>query len=629
MKVDGITIKNFKGIEEMTHRFNKKVTVLSGHVGAGKTSFMQAYRFGLTGETPALPIHAGRSSSIVTMDCGEEMCIERTIDRPNKKGTKILGRKVGVGASEEYISETTNVSNDIMKIVTSSEVLQALKPDELGTIFLEQSKEKWTMDDLLDCLTSLNIKEKTALDKAYEKLEDEDYEKGKLPAEVVKEIKGLFTARAIDLDGINKAYDEAKATKRDRNAQYKISVSKSKDFLEIVKPEYSEHEIKDKLEEVIGAEQNVASRKKTAADYKKALLNKKEQDKRIASLELSIGMNKGVKPNPAKYTELTEKKDEYRKQIVSHEKILQSLNDSLSRLKNTIEGLDKPICPISCKLTCTTDKTCLREELDEEALSTNESIIETQNLLAGIKDLLSAVEEEIDHYQQNKELYNKKVILRKQLDEELAHPIILPDEPDKISTKSDYTTEKDELNEKLAALRRYNDAESEYKKSLELKRKCIISDFITKSLEPKGPVVEKFLETFVEFLEISCNERSCLLKTGLEVKFRVENGLKAFFKTGEGKDFLPYSNLSSGEKIFALILLTDLINSFCDSRVLIIDDTDHLDKACFDMLLNFLTTEEINDLYDNIIVSCVHHDDLDSVIEKYEKRELVERIKFK
>lgn len=628
MKVDGITIKNFKGIEDMTHRFNNKVTVLSGHVGAGKTSFMQAFRYGLTGETPTLPIHTGKSSSIITMDCGEEMCIERTIVPPNKKGIKILGRKVGVGASEEYISETTNVSNDIMKIVTSSEVLQALKPDELGTIFLEQSKEKWTMDDLLDCLTSLKIKEKTALDKAYEKLEDEDYEEGKLPAEVIKEIKGLFTSRAIDLDGINKAYDEAKATKRDRNAQYKISSSKSKGFLEIVKPAYTEHEIKDKLEEVIGVERNVASYKKTLTDYKKALQNKQEQDKRIATLELSISMNKGVKPDTAKYAEMLEKKEEYTKQIVSHEKILQSLNDSLSRLKKTIESLDKPVCPISGKLTCTTDKTCLCEELDEEAFATSESIIETQNLLSGIRNSLSAVEEEIENYQKNKEAYNKKVILRRQLDEELAHPVMLPDEPDKISIKSDYTTEKNELNEKLSDLRRYNDAESEYKKSLVLKRQCIISDFITKALEPKGPVIEKFLATFVEFLEISCNERSALLKTGLETKFSAENGLKVLFKTGEGKAFLPYSNLSAGEKIFALILLTDLINSFCDSRVLIIDDTDHLDKDCFDMLLNFLTSEEVNELYDNIIISCVHHDDLERVIDRYEKEALVERIKF-
>jgi len=628
MKVDGITIKNFKGIEDMTHRFDKKVTVLSGPVGAGKTSFMQAFRYGLTGEAPTLPISSGKSSLIVTMDCGEEMCIERTIANPNKRATKILGRKVGVGASEEYIAETTNVSNDIMKIVTSSEVLQALKPDELGTIFLEQSKEKWTMDDLLECLNNLNIKERTALDKEYEKLEDEEFEKGKLPAEVIKEIKGLFLSKTINLEGINKAFDEAKATKRDRNAQYKIASSKSKGFLEIVKPAYTEKEIKDKLEEVIGVERNVASYKKTISDYKKALQNKKEQDKRIASLELSIGMNKGVKPNTAKYSELMEKKEDYTKQIISHEKILQTLNDSLSRLKRTLEGLDKPVCPISCKLTCTTDKTCLREELDDEAFDISESIVETQGILKEIKDALAVVEDEISSYQNNKELYNKKVLLRRQLDDELAHPIILPDEPDKITIKSDYSMEKNDLNEKLSVLRRYKDAEAEYKRANELKRKCVISDFIVKSLEPKGPVIAEFLKTFVEYLEISCNERSSLLKTGLEVKFDVENGLRATFKTGPSKRFLPYSNLSAGEKIFALILLTDLINSFCDSRVLIVDDTDHLDKECFDMLLNFLASEEVNDLYDNIIVSCVYHDDLDDVISKYEKRGTIERIVF-
>ena len=137
MKIDGINIKNFKGIEEMNHRFNNTVTVINGPVGAGKTSFIQALRYGLTGELPTSPIRNGAKSALVTLDCGEELCIERELMRPNKKSVRIVGRKVGVGASEDYITEHSSVGNKIMKLATSSEALTKLKPSEFGNIFLD------------------------------------------------------------------------------------------------------------------------------------------------------------------------------------------------------------------------------------------------------------------------------------------------------------------------------------------------------------------------------------------------------------------------------------------------------------------------------------------------------------
>ena len=90
------------------------------------------------------------------------------------------------------------------------------------------------------------------------------------------------------------------------------------------------------------------------------------------------------------------------------------------------------------------------------------------------------------------------------------------------------------------------------------------------------------------------------------------------FKTAADKDFLPYTSLSAGEKIFASLILTDLINSFYASKILILDDTDHLDAKSFDMLMKFITDSDIEELYDNIIISCVEHDDMLEVLKKYD-----------
>ncbi|WP_097006341.1 AAA family ATPase [Lacrimispora amygdalina] len=611
MKIEGINIKGFKGIEDFNHRFNNTVTVIDGLVGTGKTSLIQALRFGLTGELPTSPIRNGFATASVMLDCGEELCIEREISRPSKKSVKIVGRKVGVGASEEYISEISSVGNEIMKIATSSEVLTKLKPSEFGNIFLNESEEKKSFTELINIFKNIDSKEKKAV------MAEEEKEEKDLPADVITEIRHLFSGKIITLEDINKAYEEARATKREYTALHKAAVSRSKDFLEITKPEYSESALRKKLEEIIGVEKNIKAYEDSVRDYNKAMENKKEQEKRIARIELEIDLNKATLPNTEKYKKNQNDIEILNKKIIEQEKILQTLNDNIKRLQQTILQLDKPVCPISKKLICKTDKTDFRDELEEAIFENQESVNTIKQTITEFNELREALINDVDVYLKNKEKYNKKIILKKELDEIKAHPIVLPIKPEKFEIKKDYSEEKTALQEKLDLLRRYYDCEAEYKESKRLKRFCTIYDFLVKALEPKGPVIKEFLESFAEFLEISCNERANLLKTGFETKFIPEDGLKVLFKPKTGTEFLPFSNLSNGERIFAELVLTDLINSFCNSRILILDDTDHLDKKSFRMLLDFVTRDEIKVLYDMIIISCVSHDDMKEVIKEY------------
>lgn len=618
MKIDGINIKNFKGIEELNHRFNNTVTVINGPVGAGKTSFIQALRYGLTGELPTSPIRNGAKSSLVTLDCGEELCIERELVRPNKKSVRIVGRKVGVGASEDYIAEHSSVGNKIMKLATSSEALTKLKPSEFGNIFLDDSEEKKTMDELIEIFKNLDTKEKKAVMMVGEK-EEKD-----LPADVITEIKHLFPSKVITLQDINKAYNEVRAKRTEASAMYKTAVSRSKDFLEIVKPEYSETDLRKKLEEIIGVEKNVEAYEQAVKNYNKAVENKNEQDKRIARLKFQIESNSATLPNEEKYKEECAEIESLNKKIMEQEKVLQTLNDNIERCKRTIEQLNKPICPISGKLVCRTDKTDVKDDLEESIYMNEESVLTTKTLIAEYKDKKQKLAGFCEKYLKNRENYNKKILLKKELDSIIAHPIVLPEKPEKFEKKKDYTEEKVDLQEKLDLLRRYYDGEAEYKESKRLKRLCTIYELLVKALEPKGPVIQAFIESIAEFLEISCNERAELLKTGFETKFIPEDGLQVLFKPKDEAEFLPFSNLSNGERIFAELILTDLINSFCNSRILILDDTDHLDENSFKKLLDFVTKKEIKDLYDTIILSCVNHDDMLELIKDYD----VDRIEF-
>ena len=629
MKVKTIEGKNFKGIEHLKHEFKKPVTVVTGPVGVGKTSFIQAFRYALTNEIPFGTVRIGADSADVTVICenasGEDdIMIERSVAKPAKKSTKVMGRKTGTSASESFIEESTNVSNDVMKIATSSEALAAMKPAQFGAIFLNESVEKKTLDDLIEILKNCDLKEKKALMLEKEEEEDDEDDKTKLPADVLDLLHELFKEKTFNLEAINKAFEEAKAIRRDTNALYKSSSTKSKDFLTIVKPEYSEATLNKKYEEIIGVEKNVAAYKEQVKNYKTALGNQETQNKRISELNLNITMNRSKKPDAEQLRSLTEQRKLANQEIVNQSKVYQTLSDNLTWFKRTYDQLDKPVCPISKKLVCTTDKTDIKDDIKNKISEIKVSMSVINDKIKEAESKVKEIDEEIVAYNKNKESWNKKEMLIKERDRLVANPIKLPPEPEKMSLKSDYTEEKEALKEKLNMLHTYKAAEKEYKETLRLKRVCAVNDFVVKALDPKGPVIKEFIETFVECLEDACNERARLLKTGFELKLIPEDGLKVLFKTDTHKEFLPYSNLSAGERIFASLILTDLINNFYASKVLILDDIDHLDANTFKMLMDFLDDEDIEELYDNIIISCVEHDDMLDVIEDYD----VDLIKF-
>ena len=69
MQITKLFIKNFKGIDEKTVNFSEgEITALFGPNGLGKSSFIEALRFGLTGATPQNPIRDGADYAMVSME---------------------------------------------------------------------------------------------------------------------------------------------------------------------------------------------------------------------------------------------------------------------------------------------------------------------------------------------------------------------------------------------------------------------------------------------------------------------------------------------------------------------------------------------------------------------------------
>lgn len=616
MKIKSISVENFRGIQRFEHEFKNKVTVITGKCGKGKSSFLDAVRFPLTNILPENPVKDGYMTAKVKEVCenedGDSIVIEKEIERPSKVSTLISGRKVGTSVTKKFIESETDVNSELIKMTTSSEILANLKPSDFASIFLTESVERKTLEDLLEICNKQETPERLKI-----QINDGVFNNRNLPPDVIKYFNEFFLDKEFSLETISKAFEEAKNKRREVNAICKSLEKDAKDFVSMTEIKEDEGKLNKRLEELIGFEKNNDSYYERVKAYNSAVKFKNETEKRIVSCDLEIQTNKSVEPNMRDLETLENELKNKTKEVSNLMAVKRTLVDSKSRTEKTISELDKPVCPISAKICCTTDKSPFKKELLESISDIENSIKLSDENIAKSQNEINELNDKIKVFYENRENWNKKMNFINEKERLSKMQIEIPEKPEEISITS-YSAEKANVIAELNKIKKYKEMQKKYNEFWKNKREYNVLNFIVKSLDIKGPVVSDFIRTLVEPIEDVCNERATVLKTGMKVKLLVKDGLTMLFQLGELKPFLPYTSLSAGEKILAIVLMTDLVNLFSGSGFLIIDDTDHLDEDSFEVLLKFVTDQDIQEQYDNIIISSVNHSDIVNKIKDYD-----------
>ena len=616
MKIKSISVENFRGIQRFEHEFKNKVTVITGKCGKGKSSFLDAVRFPLTNILPENPVKDGYMTAKVKEVCenedGDSIVIEKEIERPSKVSTLISGRKVGTSVTKKFIESETDVNSELIKMTTSSEILANLKPSDFASIFLTESVERKTLEDLLEICNKQETPERLKI-----QINDGVFNNKNLPPDVIKYFNEFFLDKEFSLETISKAFEEAKNKRREVNAICKSLEKDAKDFVSMTEIKEDEGKLNKRLEELIGFEKNNDSYYERVKAYNSAVKLKNETEKRIVSCDLEIQTNKSVEPNMKDLETLENELKNKTKEVSNLMAVKKTLVDSKLRTEKTISELDKPVCPISAKICCTTDKSPFKKELLESISDIENSIKLSDENIAKSQNEINELNSKIKIFYENRENWNKKMNFINEKERLSKMQIEIPEKPEEISITS-YSAEKANVIAELNKIKKYKDMQKRYNEFWKNKREYNVLNFIVKSLDIKGPVVSDFIRTLVEPIEDVCNERATVLKTGMKVKLLVKDGLTMLFQLGELKPFLPYTSLSAGEKILAIVLMTDLVNLFSGSGFLIIDDTDHLDEDSFEVLLKFVTDQDIQEQYDNIIISSVNHSDIVNKVKDYD-----------
>ena len=166
MRIDKIGIANFKGAKKLVFR-PAKVNILLGHNGSGKSSVLQAIRYGLTGAYPPDPISGKSDRAVVELALRDIGTLTRSFSR-DKNEVRLNGTATTQKSIAEVFADRYGISAKTSELLTSSEALAQLSGSDLSSYLLGENIIPINVDlPTLLSFCTLSDKAKKALSEAF------------------------------------------------------------------------------------------------------------------------------------------------------------------------------------------------------------------------------------------------------------------------------------------------------------------------------------------------------------------------------------------------------------------------------------------------------------------------------
>lgn len=588
MKIKRIRTQNYRG--KNLDLEPEKINLFFAKNGAGKTTLCDAVRYGITGLVPPDNLHTGAVQII--FDNG--MSIQRARGKTSVYGMN--GKKVTENALNEAIADMigipvqhgkkTDILRDV-KIACSSDVLLNQSPADFSRMLMQYIPETLDTDRILSYFDGQPQEVLDECNKAFPPMPEKFG---------MKKIQEIYMYYFDDRKAVNALLKEKEGAARTLSPE---------------EPRRTLDEINEDLTKLIAFEKTRMDAIKRQAEYASAKRKREMQEAEIRRLKEKM-QNAPEKPDAAMNEKLDKTREEIEGQIVNKTAQANGIQTNITFFEKALASLDLPVCPISKKLVCTTDKTQIRSE--------------TEAMLKQNKEMLTDIKKEVEELKKRKEdciLLKKKYDAAKtayaefaKLQAELAvyekNLITLPEKPE------DETVNPEELTKKKRALEaeKKNAENYAYKQTLlkeveAHKARYAVETGMIRALEDKGSVRTKIIEFYLQQFEDVCNKRAKQFAPGYVFKFHPDNGVKIFVKTPTMQSrYYPIASCSNGEKVLASFILTDMVNQLTGSRIMFVDNLEAMDIENMQGLRKLLETPEFTDEYDHIFLCGVNHLDV-------------------
>lgn len=585
MKIKKIKIENFKSIGKLEYTPKSTITMLIGPNGKGKTAFKEAFYAGITGEFPNNCIQNGKETCSVEITLDDGFVFERQINRTKANKIIINGKTSTAKTLNEQIAHKFALSKDVLKVVASTDVLQNMNPSDFGRFILQY------LPELMDFATIVPY------------LDPNQTDAQKLLEEALPAMPDTFDIRTLA-----QTHAEFMEKRKVAKRVHLALDAKIKSFKGTI-PARPMEIVEDQLNEMLRREGAQNQAKQTILIYNAAVKNKKLIEENLLKLRQKIESNTASKPNQDDWDNLKAEKENINKEMVSAQTTINTIKENIRIFTNTIRNLNKPVCPISEKLVCTTDKTGIKEELENLIQSNNETIQVQEEFILRKKEELKEIEKKETTYKENEIAYREKVLMINQYKKQKESIPVLPQKPDNLKIY-DFSPVIEKLRKERDNCIAYGNYLKDKKELDKVAVEINALDYLCEELKPKGRVMTLIISKYLGIFESMCNETAGHLREGFEFKFIANDGITYLIKPAKNKEFGSFSSLSSGEQLLSLFILTDMLNKLTGSRLMILDDLDKLDIGAFKELTEIISNPEVQKEYDHILICAVNHDDI-------------------
>lgn len=594
MFIKTINTFNFQGLKGLQSFDFDKITALAQPNGSGKTSLINALRFGLTGTSPkGNMINVGEQSAAVKLILENGSNFSRQVFATKGKGAKYYISDKPTNATElsRFISsEMGGVDKKVAKFVSSGELLTSMTSQEFGELLLSYLPETMTAETVISHYPSANEEQKKIIKEYFL---DKEFEISELK-EFQKFIKG----------------------RRDRINELISNCRTALNLLGDTAPEFTKEELEEKIATKTKERDDLLAIQANFNNYTQLLRQEQFRQQELARLDAELANIKGVAHTEEELRLANELVTTTRNSAMQTRGAIEALVAAKQDLDTAIENISKPICPLSDKIVCTVDKRPVTKELEEK----RDRLIEDYKTQRTFYEQTLANITEYDSQYSQMAFENQQFILMQQKQQEkerlLAQVIEVPQKPEEAGSLEAITEELRYLNSQIAVVENYSKKDTYLSNIEKLTKKLGDYQDLYVAFSPKGEVKEKITSYYLEEFAEPCNEKAGKLFPGMKLKFVTQDGVKVLTDPNGSGEYLEFNSLSGGEQASVMFLLVSMLSSLSGMGVIILDELSVLDDNTFENLIRIL--KENSDEYDMCLIALVDHVDMINTLNRYE-----------
>lgn len=594
MFVKTINTFNFQGLKGLQSFDFDKITALAQPNGSGKTSLINALRFGLTGNSPkGNMINIGEQSAAVKLILDNGSNFSRQVFAIKGKSAKYYISDKPTNATElsRFISsEMGGVDKKVAKFVSSGELLTSMTSQEFGELLLSYLPETMTAETVISHYPSANEEQKKIIKEYFL---DKEFEISEL-----KEFQKFIKGRR---DYINDLISNCRG---------------ALNMLGDTAPEFTKEELEEKIAAKTKERDDLLAIQANFNNYTQLLRQEQFRQQELARLDEELANIKGVAHTEEELRLANELVTTTRTSAMQIRGAIEALVSAKQDLDTAIENISKPICPLSDKIVCTVDKRPVTKELEEK----RDKLIEDYKMQRSFYEQTLANITEYENRYAQMTFENQQFILMQEKQQEkerlLAQVIDVPQKPEEANSLEGITQELQYLQSQVSIVENYNKKDTYLNNIEKLTKKLEDYQALYVAFSPKGEVKEKITSYYLEEFAEPCNEKASRLFSGMKLKFVTQDGVKVLTDPNGSGEYLEFNSLSGGEQASVMFLLVSMLSSLSGMGIIILDELSVLDDNTFENLIRIL--KENSDEYDMCLIALVDHTDMINTLNKYE-----------